>query len=201
MSHKTRSVSLGNPEVRQICPYCGQDAPTGRIYCDMGCYRAKQRSQPAEARFWPKVNKTEGCWLWTGAKFSRGYGEFTIFRDGRWRTIGAHVFAYELATGEQITDGSSVLHHCDVRACVRPDHLFKGTHKMNMEDAAMKGRLSVPRPGNQKLSAEQVYELRDLVASGMPQIRVAERYGISEVLVSFLVRGLRRQYDAPLKAS
>lgn len=201
-THKTRGVSLENPEVRQVCPYCGEEAPTGRKYCDMGCYRAKQRSQPIEARFWPRVQKADGdgCWLWTGAKFSKGYGQFIIFRDGAWRPIGAHVVAYELATGERITDGMSVLHRCDVRACVRFDHLFKGTQKMNMEDASAKGRMNVPHKPR-KLSDQQVFELRSLAAIGVPYVRLAKRFGISKVTAGRIAKGLARPYVGAQKAS
>jgi hypothetical protein len=35
-----------------------------------------------------------------------------------------------------------VLHRCDVKACVRPDHLFLGNQSDNLSDAALKGRLA-----------------------------------------------------------
>lgn len=62
--------------------------------------------------------------------------------DGKMR--GVHRIAYELLVGP-IPDGMYVCHHCDNRACWRPDHLFVGTPKDNMQDAHRKGRLKVPR--------------------------------------------------------
>src|SRR5262245_56294238 len=85
-------------------------------------------------RFWSKVQKTETCWLWTGAK-TRGYGAINIDHHA----VLAHRVSYELHIGP-IPDGLYVLHRCDVHACVRPDHLFLGTHLDNIQDMVLKKR-------------------------------------------------------------
>lgn len=192
-----RSSNLGKVEV--LCGYCGAVVERhGAKFCDSACYRQKQRSQPIEQRFWSKVQKTAGCWLWTAAKTTMGYGQFSVTKDGVSTPKGAHVVAWELANGP-VLDGLFVLHRCDVPTCVRPDHLFLGTHEINMQDAAEKGRLHTPRPSRQRLSVTQVHEIRSLVASGEPQFRVAERFGISETCVSLIMHGKRRQHDAPIE--
>ena len=90
---------------------------------------------PLAERFWSHVNKTETCWLWQGARYHHGYGRFQI---GASRFI-AHRMAYELTYG-LILPGILCCHHCDVRLCVRPDHLFLGTHADNGQDMSRKGR-------------------------------------------------------------
>lgn len=99
--------------------------------------------------FETKFDKTEnGCWLWKQASDKDGYGSFKFKR----KVYRAHRFSYMLYKGE-IPDGMMVLHKCDVRNCINPEHLFLGTAKDNAQDAAKKGRI-----GNRKgheISEEQ----------------------------------------------
>ncbi|KKL79550.1 hypothetical protein LCGC14_2013720 [marine sediment metagenome] len=83
--------------------------------------------------FWEHVEKTSTCWLWTGHIKSNGYGGYgpeTVHRK-----------VYKELVGE-IPKGMLVCHHCDVKSCVRPNHLFLGTHKDNTQDAVKKGRMA-----------------------------------------------------------
>lgn len=92
---------------------------------------------PAELRFWAQVEKDNGCWLWTGAVNSNGYGVFSVSTGTK---VYAHRYALELVQGA-LRNGSFACHHCDTPRCVRPDHLFSGTASENMRDASRKGRL------------------------------------------------------------
>lgn len=89
-------------------------------------------------RFWARVIKTDGCWEWTAARFTGGYGKVAL--PGTRRLDGAHRVAWRLTNGA-IPDGLWVLHKCDNRPCCRPDHLFLGTCEDNIHDAMAKGRM------------------------------------------------------------
>jgi len=85
--------------------------------------------------------------------------------------------AWELTYGA-ILGGMHVLHRCDNRICVRPDHLYLGTHQQNMRD--VRERLV----GNAKLTPKQVTEVRARYeAGGITQEALAKEVGISDVVL------------------
>lgn len=88
-------------------------------------------------KFWKLVQKSDGCWTWLGRKDQRGYGQFHSPPTGK---IKAHRMAFLLEVGP-IQEGLVICHACDNPSCVKPSHLFKGTQKENIQDAARKGRL------------------------------------------------------------
>ena len=81
-----------------------------------------------------EVCPSTGCWLWTGYKQKNGYGAIKAFG----RFVMAHRFAHELYLGP-IPPGLEILHSCDVKLCVNPDHIRAGTHAENMAEAADRG--------------------------------------------------------------
>lgn len=91
-------------------------------------------SMPVEERFWSKVRKSDGCWEWTGAITSRGYGSFSV--NGK--TLGAHIVSLSLS-GITVPKGMCACHHCDNKKCVRVDHIFVGSYSDNLNDLVNKG--------------------------------------------------------------
>lgn len=137
-------------------------------------------------RLFNKVNKTEGCWEWTG--YDNGYGYGMIMINARRRFT--HRVSWILHGGE-IPDGLCVLHKCDNRRCVKPDHLFLGTRKDNALDRAKKNRGAAGEcHGMNKLSEADVRAIRTEYATGtIGQKKLADKYGVAKSLVwAILVR-------------
>ncbi len=111
-------------------------------------------------RFWSKVEKTSDCWHWRGCHFRCGYGSFKY----QGKATGSHRIAWMLTNGI-IPTGLDVLHRCDVRSCVNPNHLFVGSHSDNMADMKAKGRIGIRHRGEHhhkaKLTLGQVAFIRD----------------------------------------
>lgn len=113
-------------------------------------------------KFWAMVEKGNDCWLWLGSKRGKGYGQIYIgIINGRKRQTYAHRVSWEIANGQSIPDGLEVLHRCDTPLCVRPEHLFLGTQKDNLDDCLKKGRhVRGDRRKDSKLTTADVLEIR-----------------------------------------
>lgn len=142
---------------------------------------------PVQDRFWDKVEKTDGCWNWTAALTEDGYGRILV--DGKART--AHRVSYKMHYG--VDPGEfKVCHECDNPRCVRPDHLFLGSHAVNMQDMAAKGRTGVIRGADNpksKLTVESVRQIRERYSSGsVSQPQLGREFGVSHATIGSIVR-------------
>lgn len=134
----------------------------GQRFCSGAC----RNHRTEEQRFWSRVQKTEGCWNWTGALVAGRYGNST------WKNKPslAHRASWEMHHGD-IPEGLNVCHHCDNGKCVRPDHLFLGTQKDNVQDMIKKGRHHT-----RILSKDQVREIR---TSTKPRQELSDTFKVS----------------------
>ena len=125
-------------------------------------------------RFEDKFARGEGCWLWSAhLNPATGYGMFRF--NGR--PTGAHRVAWMREYGP-IPKAMFVCHKCDVRACVRPDHLFLGTAADNNADGLAKGRM-----GERKTTLRQRREIVRLYESGVRQCEIARALSVDVKLV------------------
>jgi hypothetical protein len=171
----------------RVCELCGSKFRVAPYLAKRGyarfCSRLCFKSRTDDALFWEKVNRDGPivreelgqCWVWTGGT-TTGYGSVRL--KELQRSVLAHRYSWKLAHGEW--PALCVLHKCDNRPCIRPEHLFLGTHADNTADMMRKGRhRQAPLRGADhpmsKLTWEQVREIR---ASSEKNADIARRLGI-----------------------
>jgi len=128
-----------------------------------------------------------GCWLWTRS-LKTGYGHLSVV--GRKRTVRAHRASW-LAFRGPVPSGLCVLHRCDIRECINPDHLFLGTVADNNADKEAKGRGNQPtgeRNNKAKITWPDVEEIRRLRAEGVYLKDLSARYGLTTATISKIAR-------------
>ena len=140
-----------------------------------------------EKRLLNKVWKTNNCWIWKGKRDKDGYGRI---RNGK-KEVFVHRLSYELFK-QSIPEGFLVCHTCDNTWCVNPEHLFAGTMKDNMQDAAKKGRMSRSHMRNNKLDFWEVTLLLELYDTGdYTQKELAEAFKLAQSTISMIVNNHR----------
>lgn len=83
--------------------------------------------QPAEVRFFAKVDASGVCWEWIGFIHPTGYGRF----GGGMDCHQAHRWAWLHLVGS-IPSGMEPDHLCRNRRCVNPDHMELVSHRVNV---------------------------------------------------------------------
>lgn len=104
-----------------------------------------------------------GCWLWLRNFEGSGYPSIKY----KGKNLHGNRVSWEVYRGP-IPEGMCVLHQCDVRCCVNPDHLFLGTKKENADDMIRKGRGNRSmgeRHSGSKLTENDVLEIRQSTQS------------------------------------
>lgn len=146
-------------------------------------------------KFWKQVNiKSENeCWEFTNKKYSNGYGCFRINHND----LLAHRISYILSNNELIPDGLLVMHSCDNRSCVNPNHLILGTQSENIRDMVSKKRNNPQREFKSPaciLSNEDVSKIRN--SSGeKTRKELSELFGVSVVQIGRIINFTRRNYE------
>ena len=124
------------------------------------------------------------CYIFVGGGGVYGY----VKVKGKQRL--AHRYVFECVNGE-IPSGCEVCHECDHPKCVRPEHLYAGTHAQNIADRQLRGRSARgERQGLSKLTQVQVTAIRTEYSVGLTrQVDLAVKYGVTHSTIGKAIRG------------
>lgn len=129
-------------------------------------------------RFYKYLEKKDSCWEWINHINKTGYGAI-IFEN---KKIGAHRASWLIHYGE-IPKELYVLHRCDNRKCVNPEHLFLGTAKDNMRDMIEKGR-RLKKGKKTSLSFDNVKKIRELLTEKNKHFDIAKIFDVSRQTIT-----------------
>lgn len=155
--------------------------------------KQKDIKDSLKQRFWKYVTKKDSCWEWVAKSKVQGYGVIGIGgrKEGK---ILSHRLSYVMHKGDipecDEHHGMVVMHTCDNRLCVNPDHLVLGTQKDNVKDMDEKGRrVTVVKKGEAHhmttITAGQAKEI--YLANGVYRL-IAERFGCTVAVVKSIKR-------------
>ncbi len=129
------------------------------------------------------------CLEWPRGKDGHGYG---VLRTEDKVSRNTHRVAYEMTYGTLPSDRHAC-HHCDNPACIRPIHLFRGTHRDNMQDMHAKGRrrAATGEASNKShLTAVDILRIRELHSQGRAIRALGRDFSVSGTAIRFIVKRL-----------
>lgn len=127
-----------------------------------------------------------GCWLWQGTKFKNtGYGQITHNK----KIYSAHRLSLHVFKGFELDSPLYVLHKCDIKACLNPDHLYAGTVQDNANDARDRYLL---RRGSKhhhaKLNEAKVMQIFSYFREGLTPRNIAAKFNVDVSTINLIKR-------------
>lgn len=149
-------------------------------------------TKSVEQRFWEKVDKrsNDECWNWLASTNTDGYGHLNINN----KTRPAHRLIWEWYYGK-IIKPMQVLHKCDNRKCVNPNHLFLGTQQDNIQDMINKNRQKCfdydqrgENHSHNKLTNVDIINIRKQYKNGnITQRELAKKYNVGQSQINRII--------------
>src|ERR1700753_2039822 len=128
-----------------------------------------------------KINKNS-CWEWQ--RYLNKYGYGYISTEGKSWSI--HRYAYYVTHGS-IPSKKWVLHKCDNRKCINPDHLYLGDNAQNVKDRVQRNRGAIAeRNASSKLTTKEVTKIKKMTGTLRS---VSEKFGVAIATIDDIRRG------------
>lgn len=142
-------------------------------------------------RFNKNIEKTSSCWLWKGSIDKYGYGY--LYDSVRKKAIKAHRLSILIRDG-CLSKNSLVLHKCNVKNCVNPDHLYCGDNFDNMRDRLVDGKYYQNHNGKTILNRNQVLYIVEEINKGRSKVSLSEELNVKLSVISKIMLGTTWQW-------
>ena len=116
-----------------------------------------------------------------------GYRKVKITFGEGFKSKSVHRLVAEAFHGE-CPEGHEVCHVNHLRDDNRPENLRYGTHTENLRESRRDGRWPKAHKKKRKLKEHQYLEIIARYAGGAYQEDIAEEYGVTQGLISFIIR-------------
>jgi len=150
--------------------------------------RLRDKIDKYQDRFWSRMEKTAGCWVWSGMTNQDGYGIVKFRHQKQVYVVMAHHLAYFYTNSHP--GKLHVCHHCDHPPCINPSHLYVGTNQDNMTDRNNKNRTARGEENGQaKLTETKVLQIRQCARDNpLLSLRaIAQKFNISKSAASSVI--------------
>lgn len=126
-----------------------------------------------------KTNNEYGCWEWNAGLNTGGYG--SLRSPVTRKTMQAHIYSYAVYNNkldknfDHVVD-LLVLHRCNNRKCINPQHLYEGTYRDNHEDARKACTTVITNSILDNFTLDQIIAWRK---AGLTSKDISKKVGIS----------------------
>jgi hypothetical protein len=131
-----------------------------------------------------------GCWVWTGMKDPDGYPRIKIGRRQH-RTHRVALVVFAKPNDPKPAPGAQANHRCHNRLCVKPGHLYWGSHAQNMDDLRQSGRSQGKYNHGRVTITEDVVKAALVLHEhgGFSKTKIGNLLGYRQQLIGEIVRG------------
>ena len=123
-----------------------------------------------------------GCWLWSGDVNGGGYARVEPFRHRNGQRE-----AWRAAFGDP--GDAHVLHRCDMRCCLNPDHLFLGSNADNVADKVAKSRQARSQGEQHPAAVLTDAQVMEIYHDARPLSAIAAALGVTKATVNDIRSG------------
>lgn len=127
-----------------------------------------------------------GCWEWNLTCFQKtGYGQITYKKN----VYSTHRLAMHAFCDFDLKSKKLILHRCDNKICINPNHLYVGDRFDNAQDSIERGQqMRGSKHPQSKLDEDKVKIILNNLSCGESCRSLANKFNVDSSLISMIKR-------------